>query len=76
MDISTLYTNKNSEVNITKREKEILKLIGNGLNYIEIAKFLFISKNTVRTHRQNIMIKLGAKNVAELIKIATNEGYI
>jgi DNA-binding NarL/FixJ family response regulator len=71
-----LKIERNSLEKLTKREIEILRLIVKGLKQSEIAKLFFISKNTVRTHRQNLMSKLGAKNIIELINKATIEGYI
>lgn len=53
---------------ITKREKEILYLIGAGLSTKQIASRLFISINTVQTHRANLLRKLQVKNSMELIR--------
>ncbi|MEZ5022686.1 MAG: helix-turn-helix transcriptional regulator [Chitinophagales bacterium] len=53
---------------ITHREMEILQLIAIGLTSGEIAKKLFISKNTVETHRKNLLGKLNVKNTAALLK--------
>ena len=53
---------------ITKREKEILHLIGAGLSTKQIASRLFISINTVQTHRANLLRKLQVKNSMELIR--------
>ena len=58
---------------LTKREKEIIKNIVEGLSYKEIAKKLEISQYTVINHRQNIIQKLGFKNNAELIKYAISQ---
>lgn len=62
------------EVPITKREKEILKLIAEGLSSQEIADKLFISVRTVETHRQNLNQKLDIKNTAGLIREAIKRG--
>lgn len=51
---------------LTTRERQILKLIAEGLRNREIAERLFISQKTVETHRMNLMRKLDAHNVAEL----------
>lgn len=56
---------------LTRREKEILQLLSVGKNTQEIADTLFLSFLTVQTHRRNILNKLGAKNVVELMNIAT-----
>lgn len=55
---------------LTKREKEILKLISDGLSNKEIANLLFVSTRTIDTHRYNVMQKLNVKNGAELVRIA------
>lgn len=54
---------------LTKREKEILKMITEGKTSLMIANELSLSVLTVDTHRKNIMNKFKAKNVAELTKI-------
>lgn len=58
---------------VTKREKEILKLIVDGYTSSEIAKKLYISTRTVETHRANLMNKLGIKNTAALVRYAMRE---
>ena len=55
---------------LTRREKEVLELIADGLTNNEIAQQLFISVTTVETHRKNLLIKCKAKNVASLVKVA------
>ncbi|MEP1035273.1 response regulator transcription factor [Ekhidna sp.] len=67
---------KAESVQLTKREIEVLNDISNGLKSQEIADKLFISERTVEAHRGNIMKKLHAKNMAELIKKAMNLGLI
>jgi len=55
---------------LSQREKEIIRLIVQGKTSKEIARQLFISKNTVDTHRRNILDKTGLKSTAELINYA------
>jgi DNA-binding NarL/FixJ family response regulator len=55
---------------LTRREEEVLRYISDGLTNIEIAEKMFISPLTVDSHRKNLLIKLGAKNTASLVKIA------
>ena len=55
---------------ITRREKEVLYLIADGMTNIEIASKLFISTTTVDTHRKNLLAKFAAKNTASLVKMA------
>src|SRR5690606_30889484 len=52
---------------LTDREKEITHLIAEGLTNAEIGSRLFISPNTIRTHRNNIYRRLGVKNLKEVI---------
>ena len=61
---------------ITRREKEILKLIAEGLTNAEIAEKLFISVPTVNTHRKSLLEKFEAKNTAILIGKATKQNLI
>jgi len=56
---------------ITRREKEVLELIAEGMTNNEIAQKLFIGITTVDTHRKNLLTKFNAKNTALLIRIAT-----
>lgn len=58
---------------ITKREKEIVKLIVKGYTSSEIANQLYISTRTVETHRSNLMNKLELKNTAALVRYALEE---
>lgn len=61
----------NRPVNLlTARETEILQLVVEGLTNQEIAEILFISPNTVDTHRKNIMSKLDIHSVTGLVKYA------
>jgi len=61
---------------LSKRETEVLKKIAQGYSSKDIAKLLFISENTVETHRRNLFAKLQANNVADLIVKAIARGYI
>ncbi len=55
---------------LTKREKEILSLIANGLTNLQIAQALFLSVDTINTHRKSLHSKLQVKNTAMLIRYA------
>ena len=68
--------NKNLLPEISDRELEVLELLSQGLTDTEIGKKLFISFHTAKTHRKNLLSKLGAKNSAELIKKALERGLI
>lgn len=61
---------------LSDREKEVLECIATGLTTHEIADQLFISKNTVETHRKNLLYKLKARNTAELVNNAYRQRLI
>ena len=61
-------------VYLTKREKEVIGLIADGLSSKEIAEKLFLSIFTVKNHRKNILHKLGFKNSGQLIKYVLEKG--
>lgn len=53
---------------LTQREKEILLYISEGLTNSEIAEKIFLSPETIKSYRKNLLFKLDAKNTALLIK--------
>ena len=61
---------------LTKREKEILEYIAEGLTNQEIATRLFLNTTTVDSHRKNMLTKFNVKNTAALIKIAVSNQLI
>jgi DNA-binding NarL/FixJ family response regulator len=61
---------------LTRREKEVLELISEGLTNQEIAEKLFISISTVDTHRKNLLAKFDARNVAAMVRMAGKLGVI
>ena len=78
-DGSKTFVSKSSpnekEVRLTDKEKEIVNLILDGNASKQIATALNISVNTVTTHRKNILKKLGAKNVGEMLKILASYDF-
>ncbi|MET6999976.1 response regulator transcription factor [Chitinophaga defluvii] len=62
------------DIPLTRREKEILKLIAEEHSNQEIADMLYISLRTVETHRLNLTQKLAVKNTAGLVKEAIKRG--
>ncbi len=58
------------EIFLTKREKEILPLVCQGLLTEEIGEKLFISPHTVESHRRNLLNKTGCRNSAALVRFA------
>lgn len=69
-----IYTKEqnNKHATLTKREYQVLKLIGCNFKSSEISITLSISNNTVATHRKNIIKKLGIKGTRQL-KVIANE---
>ncbi|NQU79959.1 MAG: response regulator transcription factor [Bacteroidetes bacterium] len=61
---------------ITPREREVLQLISKGYNYREIAENLFISKETVISHRKHLLSKFKVHNSAELIRTAMENNLL
>ena len=59
-----------------RREREVLRLIADGMRSPAIAEQLHVSVATIEVHRRNIMRKLGIRTVAELTKHAIREGII
>ena len=59
---SNTVTTSQAYANLTKREKEIMRLLGHGASNLEIADELYVSENTVKTHLHNIFKKINAKN--------------
>lgn len=55
---------------LTTREKEVINYLVKGYSSDQISSALFISKETVKTHRKNIFRKLGLNKLQELIKFA------
>jgi len=62
----------NEGSNITKREREILSLIAEGIKNAEIAERLFISPRTVEAHKTHLLKKLKLKCTAELACFAVS----
>jgi len=73
---NTLRKENGASIVLTRREKEVLELIADGMTNAEIAQKLFISVTTVDTHRKNLLAKFETKNTAALIKIAVSRGYL
>ncbi len=68
--------NESRSANLSRREKEILLKICEGLSNQEIADTLFISKRTVDKHRANLLGKTNSKNTASLILFAIRNKLI
>ncbi len=76
-NISSVSNNNEKDAPLlTRREKEILILIADGLTNNEIATKLFLSSHTVDSHRKNLFIKFDVNNVALLVKKASQAGLL
>lgn len=74
-EISFHDSNTKESIALSKREKEVLHLIGEGKTSQEIATVLFISKTTVDSHRKNIIQKINVHGKTDLIRFAIERKY-
>ena len=70
------FQKKNSSIQLSQREKEVLTLLATGNSYDSIAEKLFISKNTIKFHLKNIYLKLQVHSNIEAIQKANEENLI
>jgi DNA-binding NarL/FixJ family response regulator len=61
---------------LTEREREVMALVGAGLSNEEIAAQLFVSPATAKTHVSRAMVKLGARDRAQLVVFAYEAGLV
>ncbi len=61
---------------LTRREKEVLELISDGLTNQDIADKLFLDVTTINSHRKNMLTKYHVNNTAALVKLAINNNLI
>jgi DNA-binding NarL/FixJ family response regulator len=73
---NTIFHSLGNTPRLTKREKQILKLVVSGKTNNQIAEDLFISPLTVETHRRNLMKKMNASNTASLVKMAIEKSLV
>lgn len=67
---------KEAQLWLSQREREMLKLIAEGLTNSEIADRIFLSPETIKSYRKNLLLKLDAKNTAVLVRIALEKKLI
>ena len=68
--------NETKQFELTESEKAILNLIAEGMSSRTIAKVLYVSENTIETHRRNMMRKAGTPNMAALVRVAVKQGIV
>ncbi|UOX32774.1 response regulator transcription factor [Flavobacterium sediminilitoris] len=73
--IITKDTTTKEEIILSTREKEILRLVGEGKTSQEIADILFVAKSTIDTHRKNILKKMNIYGKTDLIRFAIERKY-
>jgi DNA-binding NarL/FixJ family response regulator len=79
VDAGYMHTEKRMNgdyVGLTAREREIIRMIALERTNGEIAAALFISEDTVKTHRKNLMTKLNVRSAAGLVKYAIDRRWV
>ena len=79
VDAGYAYTEKRMDgeyIGLTAREREIIRLVAMERTNGEIAAVLFISEDTVKTHRKHLMTKLNVRSVAGLVKYAIDRRWV
>lgn len=61
---------------LTRREAEVLQLVGRGLRNIDVARALHVAERTVEFHMSRLLVKLGARNRVEAVDRATSLGLL
>ena len=69
-------TAKIDELGLTPREMEVLQLIAEGLSTRQMAERLFVSENTVKTHVNRVLDKLGADRRTQAVQLGRDLGLI
>jgi DNA-binding NarL/FixJ family response regulator len=67
---------KSGRPSLTKRQREILQLLADGLSTSQVARRLDLSAETVRTHMKALLARLGARDRAHAVAIALRTGQI
>ena len=67
---------KETQLWLSQREKEVLQLVVEGLTNQQIAEKVFLSPETIKSYRKNLLLKLDAKNTAVLVRIAIEQKLI
>ena len=70
----TRFDSPRAEPRITAREREVLELVAEGYSTAEIARLLWITGDTVRTHIKRMLLRLNARTRAQAVAIAFREG--
>jgi DNA-binding NarL/FixJ family response regulator len=73
---NTAVSRNGRVLSLTQREREVLRLLADGESNREVAERLSISAKTVETHRANVMRKLGASSIVDLVHYAIRNGIV
>ncbi|ABS25592.1 two component transcriptional regulator, LuxR family [Anaeromyxobacter sp. Fw109-5] len=73
---NTVVSRGGRVTSLTQREREVLRLLAQGDSNREVAGQLSISAKTVETHRANVMRKLGASSIVDLVHYAIRNGIV
>lgn len=71
-----VYFHNQLSPSVTRKEREVLGHLADGLSSKQIAAKLYLSESTIINHRKNILRKTNTKNVAELIRYSIESGFI
>jgi NarL family two-component system response regulator LiaR len=74
--VQAINSNDGAQTDLSERELEILRLVAEGLTNAEIGQRLFIAESTSRFHVSNVLLKLGASNRTQAVKIALERNLI
>ncbi len=74
--ITNLTKGLSSVIQITKREKEILLLLKEGMSTKDIADKLFLSPHTIESHRKNLLAKTETKNTQGMLRVIEENGLL
>jgi DNA-binding CsgD family transcriptional regulator len=61
---------------LSPREIEVLEQFSQGLNTRQVAERLFVTENTIKTHRKSILFKLNVQNTAEAVKVSMQNDWL
>lgn len=76
-EVDLILKNKEkADLWLTPRERELLRLIVEGYTNPEIAGAIFLSPETIKGYRKNLLFKLGAKNTATLVRMAIEQKLV